>query len=240
MNKLLCLLLISLISFPLLSQKKTDVVYLHNGSIIKGKIVENLNGNIKIETCCGSIFAYRAEDIDKVATEKYVSANKLKEEGYFNFTSAGVLIGSNANERVAPFSLLMEHNYKIDKNIAFGGFWGYEILNESTLPIGFNIKGLIPLDRGSTIFTGISSGYSISLEKPTIDYREINIASGGILFQSEIGFVANSSKNASFYMALGYRYNTLNYELQDWYFIDSIKRKLTYNRISLRFGVCFH
>ena len=47
-----------------------DVVYLKNGSVIKGTITEQIiNVSIKIETGDGSIFFYKMEEIEKVAKE---------------------------------------------------------------------------------------------------------------------------------------------------------------------------
>ena len=51
-----------------------DVVYLNNGSIIKGKIIEKTPaGAVKIETMCGSVFAYSGEQIQSMTTEKMTS-----------------------------------------------------------------------------------------------------------------------------------------------------------------------
>ena len=51
-----------------------DVVYLNNGGIIKGKIIEKTPaGTVKIETMCGSVFVYNAQEIKSVANEKMTS-----------------------------------------------------------------------------------------------------------------------------------------------------------------------
>lgn len=53
---------------PLIS--KRDVVYLKNGSLIKGEIVEQIIGeSIKIKTADGSIFIYKTSEVDKVTKE---------------------------------------------------------------------------------------------------------------------------------------------------------------------------
>jgi hypothetical protein len=56
------------------SAQTQDVVYLNNGSIIKGKIVEKSpTGIVKIQTMCGSVFAYNQQEIQSLATEKMTS-----------------------------------------------------------------------------------------------------------------------------------------------------------------------
>jgi len=47
-----------------------DAVYLKNGSVIKGIIIENIpNVSIKLQTADGSIFIYKYEEIEKFAKE---------------------------------------------------------------------------------------------------------------------------------------------------------------------------
>jgi hypothetical protein len=48
-----------------------DVLYLKNGSIVKGMIVEQIpNVSFKIETGDGSVFIYKFEEVEKITKEK--------------------------------------------------------------------------------------------------------------------------------------------------------------------------
>lgn len=50
--------------------KVVDLVYLKNGSIIKGRIIEQIpNVQLKIETRDGSLFVYKFEEIEKITRE---------------------------------------------------------------------------------------------------------------------------------------------------------------------------
>lgn len=52
-------------------EKIVDVVYLNNGSIIYGSIIEmTLNESVKIKTADGSIFVYQMDQIQKITKEK--------------------------------------------------------------------------------------------------------------------------------------------------------------------------
>lgn len=56
-----------------------DVVYLKNGSMIKGVIVEQVPGKtIKIKTADGSEFVYPIDDVEKFAREEVVTKNNDK------------------------------------------------------------------------------------------------------------------------------------------------------------------
>lgn len=53
-----------------LAQNYQETVYLKNGSVIKGTVLEQeAGGNIKIMTSDGSIFVYKSDDVLKVTKE---------------------------------------------------------------------------------------------------------------------------------------------------------------------------
>ncbi len=232
------LIIYLLLTINTFGQKKIDAVYLVNGSIIKGRIIEQTGEIIKIETCCGSIFAYKPDEVSEIKQEDVQKTKTLKDKGYYNLTSLGVLTGTGPNEKEAPLSLMMEHIYRMNSYTSIGGIIGFETLNEAILPIGASLRGILPLGRGGAAYIGFIGGYSISLEKPPSDYTIVK-AKGGTFFNPEIGYLAPTGGNGSFFMAIGYRHNTLNYEREDYYFTDPVERKQIYNRLSVKIGICF-
>jgi hypothetical protein len=234
MTRILFILLALVLFLPASSQKTCDVVYVTNGSIIKGKITEQNDTLVKIMTCCGSVFAFRKKEILQITTEKCIPAKAMiSRKGYMNFTTMGVLIGSTENQKSAPFSVLMEHNYRFNKSIALGGLIGFEQLNESVMPLGGNLKLFLPAGI-SDFYLSSSAGYSVSLGKP--EGIEMKKATGGFMFSSEIGIVIPVSAGSAISIAIGYRYNELHYELNNWY-VGDYKQNNTYNRLMIRFGI---
>ena len=68
---LVVLFALVLMSAAALAQNYRDVVYLKNGSVIKGTVLEQVTGgNIKIQTADGSIFVYPSSEVVKVVKEK--------------------------------------------------------------------------------------------------------------------------------------------------------------------------
>lgn len=56
------------------SDTMEDVVYLKNGSIIRGTIIEQVpNVSLKIQTRDGSVFFYKMEEVEKITKEKAVN-----------------------------------------------------------------------------------------------------------------------------------------------------------------------
>ena len=82
MKKLLLLLtLFVCISLPCSAQNYTEVVYLKNGSIIRGIIIEQVpNASLKIQTSDGSVFSYTLEEVEKITKEGYYKQPKQAKE----------------------------------------------------------------------------------------------------------------------------------------------------------------
>lgn len=78
MVKRFCLsLLIILLMYVLVFAELVDVVYLKNGDIVKGTIIEQIpNKKIKIQTRDGSVFNYRFDQISRIVKEEIDSASK--------------------------------------------------------------------------------------------------------------------------------------------------------------------
>ena len=58
------------LSGPLTAQTATDIIYLKNGSIIKGTITEEVMGEgVKLETKDGNIFVFKMEEIEKITKD---------------------------------------------------------------------------------------------------------------------------------------------------------------------------
>lgn len=73
---LVCFILALVVCSISFGQERQDVVYLKNGDIRKGMIIENVpNDYIKVETADGSIFTIKYADIEKLTKEAPKSAS---------------------------------------------------------------------------------------------------------------------------------------------------------------------
>lgn len=69
MKRFFILALVALIGFamPAAAQQYQEVVYLKNGSVIKGVVIEQIPGqSVKVQTQDGSIFVYKMSEVDKI------------------------------------------------------------------------------------------------------------------------------------------------------------------------------
>ena len=112
MKRILFITLLSITSI-VFCQEYIDVIYLKNGSVIKGVIIEQIpNKSLKIETADGSIFVYKIEQISKISKIK-----KIKDEdGYsYNNLIGGMYLNPSGTPIYAINSL-----QRISNNLNFG------------------------------------------------------------------------------------------------------------------------
>lgn len=72
MKRIFILALVALIGFamPAAAQQYQEVVYLKNGSVIKGTVIEQIPGqSVKVQTQDGSVFVYKMSEVDKIVKE---------------------------------------------------------------------------------------------------------------------------------------------------------------------------
>jgi hypothetical protein len=211
-SSLLTLVLISLSYSSVVfgqTQNLQDVVYLKNGSVIHGTIIEEVpNKSIKIETSDGNIFFYQMDEIEKLTKEP--SRIPISENGT---PSGGGYAGNfeiGINQILSTFSgttLLAVH--------LVNGF----AIGRSTIGLGLGIE---TADGGTVIPIWIDShsyftdgdvkpgiyghlGYALGSGGGSIEAEGFSVGAGlSVKFQTSPGF--------GILLDVGYRNQTLLYE----------------------------
>jgi hypothetical protein len=102
-KNLILLIMLTTIILPLSAQKTKDALYLKNGSVIYGKLLEISENRYKIQTSDGSLFNYSSDEVDKFLKESPRFEGR-KSSGAGFAVETGLLIGSQNSEFDAPFS----------------------------------------------------------------------------------------------------------------------------------------
>lgn len=90
LKRVLLLVAMMLTVATIQAQTLQEVVYLKNGSIVRGVIIEQIpNKSLKIQTADGSIFAYQMDEVDKITKEAAISRFYRNGGGRFNFDDGG-------------------------------------------------------------------------------------------------------------------------------------------------------
>ncbi len=163
MRKVL-ILMIALFSFSAYSiaQNYTEVVYLKNGSIIKGIIVEQIpNKSVKIQTADGSLFVYNLSEVEKITKEEYSYKTKSTLKGYKGFVDGGyhVDVSDYSADKIEFFT---SHGYQFNNYIFLGAGVGVSYFNdwESTaIPVFANFRVNFTKHK-VTPFADLKIGYS--------------------------------------------------------------------------------
>lgn len=114
MKKFTFLLVLAIVSVGIgtvSAQSLQEVVYLKNGSVIRGTIIEQVpNESLKIQTSDGSVFAYKMADVEKISKEQvngrsagnaltgsaagFSGNGRGPQKGYRGFVDLGYTIGT--------------------------------------------------------------------------------------------------------------------------------------------------
>ena len=226
------------------SQKNLiDIIYLKNGSIIKGSIVEyNEEKKLKIKTIDNYVWEFNIDDVKEIKREEgtfeFSAPNEYLIDGFINYTTLGLLIGNGNNNKQAPFSVMMTNGYLFKKRFSAGAGFGLEFYEETMLPVYIDLKYHFN-QRKISPFAAIQGGYSFPIENDdnsddVWNYGQKHL--GGYLFNAEVGMLINLQSYNALIFSLGYRHQLLSYKQENPY---EVVTDHYYNRFSIRFGFVF-
>ena len=159
---------------PIISSAK-EVVYLKNGSIIKGDIVEIIpNKTLTVETADGSTFVCNYDEIDKITREK-AENNEVLETPKIKDNSSPLKRGYSAQINSDCFAsshmfgpaITTVHGFRFNPKISIGlgtGFRFDALDDDFAIPVFANVRYDI-LDRKISPFMAANSGIAIGIDK---------------------------------------------------------------------------
>ena len=237
MKKIIFLFLALLLTATVSAQQNNlvDVVYLKNGSIIRGVIIEQVpNELIKLQTADGNLFVYQTSEIEKIIKETPTNQSQntfaLREKslnqrrGYIGLSvGPSFAVGDYSDLPVGAVLNLVDFGYLFSDNIGIAGKWFGTGYSEDDVSLG--IGGLL---AGLLASTPISP--KINLEgKVLIGFSVFTLDDGYETITSDPYFAYD--------IGVGLRFNTsdkvsllLN---ADYLGADD------YNSINLSFGVAY-
>lgn len=243
MKKLLFpVIILTFIVLPLQAQKSKDALYLKNGSIIYGKLMEISNNTYKIITTDGSIFNFRADEVDKFIKEFLVSGDR-KQNGPGLILEGGLLIGAQNSDFDAPFSFNFMANYTVQTTNSFGIGSGVEFLGSAFAPIFIEYRKLFS-ERKTTPFIFFRGGALIHVgddntgaTDPSQQYNHpINYKGGpSLTFGTGISWMREGYET---YLSFAYRYSRTSYEELSYPDV-TYTFKNYYNRLEVKLGFRF-
>ncbi len=219
-------LLIGLNSLQAQSYTQEDVLYLKNGSVIRGQIVVHVPGShIRIEILGGSELLYDIDEIDLIKHEpsKYRRIKlKLRKEyvpisfrkrGIYNRFGLGFGFGENEWGPVINVSYQYSLGYHFNQYMNVGIGSGLEPY-ESGLIMPFWAEL-----HGDLLQKVISPHYLLQVGYGYAAVRGWNIdrMDGGVYAHAAVGFKVNTRRRAEWIFTLGFKAQSTYQERREWW-----------------------
>jgi hypothetical protein len=238
-KQLFLIILLTAITLQLSAQRTKDALYLKNGSIIYGKLLEIADNKYKIQTADGSLFNFNSDEVEKF-TKEIPAYTGRKPSGVGLAMEAGLLAGAQNNDYDAPFSFNILINYTTATKNIYGLGSGIEFLGSTFSPFFLEYKRLFN-ERKATPFVFFRGGAMVhtggeSQDDPYRNYYAKDYR-GGASLGTGIG-ISWSREDIETYLSFSYRYAQTSYK-QGSYNDVIYTYKNNYNRLEVKFGFKF-
>ena len=207
------LFLITTMSFA--QDNYRDVVYLKNGSIIRGMIIEQIpNKSIKIQTAENNIFVYELNEVEKMTKEPYKRGKVIQEDnfylypGYKGIAELGYEIGVG-DFGMDRLKINIINCYQVNQSFSIGIGTGlrYYFDAETTLvPVFADFRGNLLIDSKISPYISLGIGYSFNASE--------SFKGAGFMMSPNVGISIKTSHNSSMNIAIGYELQKLDFFYQ--------------------------
>ncbi len=193
------------------AQNLQDVVFLKNGSIVRGLIIEQIpNVSLKIQTADGSVFAYGLDEVEKITKEQPLVNRTSRggaglKFGYRGFVDLGgtIGVGDYADHRV-EFST--SHGIQVCPYFFIGGGFGLNYYFDSEL---FEIPVFAQL-RSEFLNHRISPFFDLKIGYTVFDAQ-------GFYMTPSVGCHFGFPRRGGVNISVGYTLQMLEYETYYYY-----------------------
>ena len=223
-------------------QSKEDIVYLNNGSILRGKIVENERGvRTSIEILGHNLIVIPDSAIKMILMDQKVQAKERENSGSPVEMNANInFYGGSENSNSGGLTFVTSYKFPIRLSVGVG--IGMEWFEHQQIPFLAETKYYF-LQGSFSPFVYAHGGYAVPMTKKTDgDWSEYY---GGWLTGTGGGLRLNFSKRNALVFSFGYRYQKTKTLVNSYPWMSSIPqyettRYDTYNRLAFSFGFLFN
>ncbi|WP_016777578.1 hypothetical protein [Anaerophaga thermohalophila] len=233
MKTTLLFTLLALFSTISLAQNSyQDVIYLKDGSIIRGIIVEQVpNRTLKIETADKNVFVYEMDEVERIRKEAIQESNKRESSGLKNGyrgiaeVGYGFAVGDYGLDRIM---VNFVNGYQLNPHFFFGVGTGLRYYSEAdnamVVPFFADFRTYF-MDRNFSPNIGIGIGYSFEASE--------GFEGLGLLFNPSVGVDFEVGNDLFMNVGMAYEMQRIEFE---YYGRSTFENS---GAISLNVGVLF-
>ncbi len=248
------LLLALLLALPILifaQQNEFDALYLNNGSVLRGKVLESTPGKgVKIEIVGNNVLVIPENEIQKIVMREGTSETKTQPENPGQSSKIEIfpqihMFGGADQSMGITTAVAYRFPFRLSAGIGTGVEW----FNGAKLPVFANVHYKI-LPGSLSPFVYGQAGYAFSIDNNQNDYyyyySQNQDNHGGFLAGIGAGLSKDISANTAITFSIGYRYlqTKITSEYNPYYdgnpnHIIKSDRTEKFNRIALSVGIKF-
>lgn len=223
-----------------------DVLYLNNGSIIKGKIIyPQVGDTYRVKIFGGSIFAIPSADIDSIKKDSFIVRDRnpfnwynpngvnYRDKGFYyviglgwNIAEDGVRGLKNRLLSEVNFSFNLTAGKYINKYLNLGLGIGYDNYQKGTaIPLTLDVRG-VPWNRPIQPFYYAKGGWSMGIDRTNIKGESFT---PGWVYELGVGLKLNTATRHEFMFSAGFREQNVREEFSQWGWDPVNQIDITYN-----------
>ena len=240
-----------------------DIVYLKNGSEIRGTIVEwKPDSLMKVEIVGGSLIVFKPNEVSfykkikKKAVDKikYIKIDKdtvfVKEvaksraeivlnKGFRFAIEGGWIVGPGDNQDKSPLSIHIQSFYHVLPSTAIGVGAGLEFFNTTQAPVYIDLRQYFSKKYYAPFFF-IQGGYLFPVGPIHADISGYESkGKKGYMVNPGIGFMFPLSEKSELLISFSYRYQQVKSTITDYY-LPNYERIEKMNRLNVKIGFVLH
>jgi len=252
MKNIFILLIISLLSTAAFSQEATpvktkDIVYLKDGSTLRGTITEQVPDQyIKIGIAGGTVIEVNMSEVKRIKADKGNYAfnpdgSNSKVKGFYTGYNVQTMFGQAGEsdfEQRLIFGAGIQYSlgYQINKYTAIGGGVGLQLYDKIFGDVFVQARGFLPLGK-FTPTVAVDAGYGVPLVLSGINNNATE-QRGGISIRPSIGVRIATRNRADILIDAGYQFQHFTSK-SNWGWGTTDEFDVWYKRMSFRVGWLF-
>lgn len=243
--KRLIFILLLLIFYSGFAQDNSQlsVVYLHDGSMIKGQVVEDHSlEQVKVIIIGGTELLIPLRSVKSIVRSKenialLRSGRYVQTKGFYQMISGGTLTGWEDEDRdlIEWGASLFHYNagYQFNRFLSVGGGFGIDIYDKEYLPVYADFRGYV-IDAAVSPYYAFQAGYAFPTDLFNT-FSDNTAQKGGAMLHPSVGLRFASFRKAKFIMEAGYKFQ-YHRRHNEW---NNSTDKIIYKRLALKLGVLF-